>query len=265
MEQRGVSSVTTRTSEGISLQRPRWGFTKGVLTGVAIEVPVLAATVWLLAQFGIGNPDTPLMRIIRLTTVFAGVAAVFTAGGIGRLSAYAALEGGRRRAMFVAARAHAVASMGLVVIAAIPHGRLPGDAVEWLAFPAAGLVSGAASGALIGWMCGGAAPVELADVWSLARRPSEALLGWLDPRELVRLGTAVRHRTSNLFEGMFDPAPPPPSPDGSSANLPPNPLSHPPRSSPLAAPPLAPPSRSQPRSPSEVSPPPSSSPSSKSE
>jgi hypothetical protein len=113
--------------------------------------------------------------------------------------------------MYAAARAHAVASAGLVLIAAIPLGHLPGHSLAWLAFPAAGLVSGAACGALIGLVCGGRAPVELADVWSLARRPSEALRSWLDPRELVRLGAAVRHRTTNLFEGMFDPAPLPPT------------------------------------------------------
>jgi hypothetical protein len=181
------------------------------LTGAVIEVPMLAATVWLLARFGIGNADAPVMRIIRLTTVFAGVAAVFTAGGIGRLSSYAALDGGRSRAMVVAARAHAVASMGLVLISAIPNGQVPGHSLAWLAFPAAGLVTGAATGVVIGLVCGGTAPVELSDVWSLARKPSEALLGWLDPRELVRLGAAVRHRTTNLFEGIFDPAPPPPA------------------------------------------------------
>jgi hypothetical protein len=184
-----------------------------MLTGVAIEVPALTAAVWVLAQLGFGNADAPVMRIMRLTTVFAGVAAVFTAGGIGRLAAYASIDGGRRRAVFVAARAHAAASAGLVLIAAIPHGRLPGHSLEWLAFPAGGVVVGAGCGALIGLVCGGTAPVELADVWSLARRPSEALFNWLDPRELVRLGAAVRHRTSTLFEGMFDPAPPPPSAD----------------------------------------------------
>lgn len=193
------------------MRRPRWGFLKGLLTGAVIEVPVLAATVWLLALIGIGNADAPVMRVIRLTTVFAGVAAVFTAGGIGRLSSYAALDGGRRRAMVVAARAHAVASMGLVLIAAIPNGQLPGHLLAWLAFPAGGLVSGAACGVVIGLVCGGTAPVELSDVWSLARKPSEALLGWLDPRELVRLGAAVRDRTTNLFEGIFEPAPPPPA------------------------------------------------------
>jgi hypothetical protein len=191
-----------------------------------IEVPVLAATVWALARLGIGDPDAPFMRIVRLTTVFAGVAAVFTAGGIGRLSAYAALEGGRKRAVVAAARAHAVASVGLVLIAAIPQGRLPEQTLWWLTFPAAGLACGAATGALIGLVCGGAAPVELSDVWSLAKKPREALLGWLDPRELVRLGAAVRHRTSNLFEGMFDPAPPPPSvPDNQDPVVPPTPPS----------------------------------------
>lgn len=193
------------------MPRPRWGFWKGMLTGVVVEVPSLTAAVWVLAQLGVGNADVPAMRIMRLTTVFAGVAAILTAGGIGRLAAYASMDGGRRRAVFVAARAHAVASAGLVVIAAIPHGQLPGRSLDWLAFPAAGLVVGAACGAAIGLMCGGAAPVELSDVWSLARRPSVALRSWLDPRELVRLGAAVRHHTSHLFEGMFDPAPLPPS------------------------------------------------------
>jgi hypothetical protein len=224
MDQHPAATITARSSGRIPLHKPRWGFWKGLLTGVAIEVPALTAAVWVLAQLGIGNPDVSVMRIMRLTTVFAGAAAIFTAGGIGRLSAYASIDGGRRRAMFVAARAHAVASAGLVLIAAIPHGQLPGHSLAWLAYPAAGVVTGAVSGAAIGLVCGGTAPVELSDVWSLARRPSEALLSWLDPRELVRLGAAVRHRTSHLFEGMFDPAPPPPpdpKPPGAAAPSPP--------------------------------------------
>ncbi len=166
------------------------------------------------------------MRILRLTAVFTGVAALFTAGGIGRLAAYASIDGGRRRAMYVAARAHAAASVGLLLIAAIPHGQLPGRSLAWLGFAAGGVVAGAACGALIGLVCGGTAPVELADVWSLARKPSEALRHWLDPRELVRLGAAVRHRTTNLFEGMFEPAPPPPTSDATppaAASEPPTP------------------------------------------
>jgi hypothetical protein len=211
------------------MHKPRWGFWKGLLTGVVIEVPALSATVWALGQLGFGNAEVPVMRIMRLTAVFAGVAALFTAGGIGRLAAYASVDGGRRRAMWIAGRAHAVAGAGLVLIAVIPHGQLPASPLDWLAFPAGGLVAGAACGVLIGVVCGGTAPVELADVWSLARRPSEALRSWLDPRELVRLGAAVRHRTTNLFEGMFDPAPPPPT---SEAAPPPKPAIEPPRPEP---------------------------------
>jgi hypothetical protein len=188
----------------------RWGFWKGLLTGAAIEVPVLATTVWVLAEAGVGDPAVPFMRIMRLTAVFAGVAAVLTAAGIGRLAAHASADGGRRRAMFVAARAHAAASAGLVIIAAIPHGHLPDHSSGWLPIPLAGLVAGAICGALIGVVCGGTAPVGFADVWSLARKPSVALRQLLGPEDLVRLGSALGTRTRSLFEGIFDPAPLPP-------------------------------------------------------
>lgn len=210
MGDRQPPSISSRSRVGITVHKPRWGFWKGLLTGVAIEVPVLTGLVWLLARLGIGDPAVPFMRILRLTTVFAGAAALFTAGGIGRLSAYASIDGGRRRAMIVAARAHAAASVGLLVIAAIPHGGLPAP-VGWLAYVAGGLIGGAGCGALIGLVAGGTAPVELADVWQLARKPGEALKSWLDPSELVRLGAAMRHRTTNLFEGMFDPQAPAPA------------------------------------------------------
>ncbi|HEX4416415.1 MAG TPA: hypothetical protein VH165_00890, partial [Kofleriaceae bacterium] len=172
MADRQPANLTGESREGISIQKPRWGFWKGLVTGVAIEVPAIAATIWLLAQLGVGNSDVPGMRIVRLTTVFVGAAALFTAGGIGRLAAYASLDGGRRRAMFVAARAHAVASIGLVIIAAIPHGQLPGKSPAWLAFVAGGLFTGAVCGVFIGFVCGGNASVELSEVWSLARWPS---------------------------------------------------------------------------------------------
>jgi len=197
---------------------------KGLLTGAAIEIPLLALTVWVLARLGVGNPEVELMRIMRLTAVFAGVAALLTAGGIGRLAAYAFSEPlpasadraadlarRRRRAIYRAARAHAAASAGLVIIAAIPHGRLPGTPPGWLVFPAAGIVCGAIAGALIGFVCSSQTSlVQLADVWSLARKPRTVLRNLLDPEDLVRFGSALRARTTNLFEGIFEPAPPPP-------------------------------------------------------
>jgi len=187
------------------------------LTGAAIEIPLLAQTIWVLSRLGVGNPEAELMRVFRLTAVFAGVAALLTAGGIGRLaanvladdaSAEADLGRRRRRAIFRAARAHAVASAGLVIIAAIPHGHLPEEPAGWLAFAGAGLIAGAIAGTIIGFVCSSqAALVQLTDVWALARRPRVALRSLLDPDDLARLGSALRTRTTNLFDGIFEPAP----------------------------------------------------------
>ena len=202
--------VTARTGGQISLVVPRWGFFKGLLTGLVIEIPIIAAAVWVLAQLGIGDRDVGFMRLLRFTTVFAGVAAVFTAAGIGRLAAYASVEksGGRKRAAFVAARAHALAGVGLVLIAAIPHGHLPNVRWHWIYIGGVGLVAGAVCGAIIGFVCGGAAPVL--GMVALAKRPTEVLRALLDPEELVKFGAALRSRSSRLFEGLFDPAPRPP-------------------------------------------------------
>ena len=217
------------SSKEIPVVPPRWGFSKGFLVGAAIEVPAIALAVWVLAQLGYGDPDVTFMHVIRLTTVFAGPAAVITAGGIGHLAAHASIDrrGGRGRAAFVAARAHALAGAGLVLIAAIPNGHLPGHrSIDWLSFPAAGLVIGAACGAVIGLICGGAAPLGIADVMALARRPTYAIRHLLDPEDLVRFGNAVRERTAHLLGALFVPAPLPPGskkPETSDAPPPPPP------------------------------------------
>jgi hypothetical protein len=190
------------------------------MTGAAIEIPAIASTVWLLSRLGIGDPRVSFMHVLRLTTVFAGIAALLTAGGIGRLAAHAAVDGGRRRAIFVAARAHAMASAGLVLIATIPHGDLPARPIGFLPIPLAGLVCGALCGVMIGAVCGGVAPVGLADVWSLAKRPSVALKQLLSPEDIVRLGSALRERTTHLFEGIFEPAAKPPAKDDPKAKPP---------------------------------------------
>jgi len=195
---------------------PRWGFLKGLLTGAVIEVPLLATGVWILGRLGATDPEVGFMRLLRLSAVFAGIAALFTAAGIGRLAAYASVDktGGRRHAIFVAARAHAAASAGLVIIATIPHGHLPAHPFGWLVMPVVGAFVGAASGAVIGIVCGGAAPVGISEVMALARTPGHALRQLLDPEDLLKIGAAVRHRTSQMFTGMFEPAKPPPADSG---------------------------------------------------
>jgi hypothetical protein len=210
-----ATPASARTGTEIPTHKPRWAFFKGFLTGAAIEIPLIAATVWLAARFGVGNRSVGFMPIMRLAAVFAGVAALFTAGGIGRLAAYTTVEKGRRQAIIVAARTHAIAMTGLVVIAAIPHG-VEFRGLGWLVLPGLGLVSGAICGAVIGSVCTGTTAVGLADVWSVTMKPTEALRSLLSPADLVRLGAALRTRTSNLFEGIFDPAPKrpePPKPD----------------------------------------------------
>jgi hypothetical protein len=212
MAKRKAPPASTRSNREIPAQKPRWAFWKGLLTGAAIEIPLIAATVWLVARLGVGNPHVGFMPVMRLAAVFAGVAALLTAGGIGRLAAYATVEKGRKHAIIVAARTHAIATAGLVVIAAIPHGEIDFRNFSWLLLPATGLLSGAVCGAVIGSVCTGSTAVGLADVWSVTMKPTEALRTLLSPADLVRLGSALRTRTTTLFEGIFDPAPPPPKP-----------------------------------------------------
>jgi hypothetical protein len=182
------------------------------LTGSVIEVPALATGVWLLGRLHATNPDVDFMRILRLTAVFAGIAAILTAAGIGRRAAWASVDaiGGRRHAMIVAARTHAAASAALIVIATIPQGHLPDHARGWLVIPIVGALVGAACGVVIGAVCGGASPLHLGDVLELARTPGHALTQLLDPKDLVKLGTRMRSRTRQMFHGMFDPAERPP-------------------------------------------------------
>ncbi len=206
-----LPSVSARLPQAFP---PRWAFFKGLLTGAVIEVPALAAGVWLLARVGVGDPDVSFVRILRLTAAFAGIAAILTAGGIGRLAAHASVEkyGGRGRAMRVARRAHAAASAGLLLIAVVPHGHLPPLGAIWLTIPAMGALLGLVCGMVIGAVCGSGSHVRIGDVMAAAiKRPSEALRQLLDPEDLLKLGAAVRQRTTQMFEGIFEPAERPPT------------------------------------------------------
>jgi hypothetical protein len=134
---------------------PPFGFLKGVGLGLVLVVPTVAATVWVLGQLGLGNPTSSMGDALRLAGLFAGPAALVTAGGIGRRAALASAgPGGRRAAALHAAAAQAVAGAGLTLIAAIPHGELPASLAAWSWFGVAGAVTGAIDGALIGLVCG---------------------------------------------------------------------------------------------------------------
>lgn len=224
MEPKQSPAVSARSSREIPVEKPRWAFSKGVLVGAAIEVPAVSFGVWVAQHLGLADPEAGFLRIMWLTAIFAGIAAVFTAGGIGRLAAQVVVERGRGRALFHAARAHAIAGSGLVLIATIPHGHLPDERIGWIEIAALGLLPGAACGLVIGFVCSSVSPVSLTDVWSLTvSRPSGAIRQLLDPRDIVRLGRAIGTRTSTLFDGIFDPAPKPPQkPDDKPADKPPD-------------------------------------------
>ncbi|HVK74969.1 MAG TPA: hypothetical protein VM734_16685 [Kofleriaceae bacterium] len=164
-------------------------------------IPLCALAVWTLARLGLGNGSATMIDCLRMASVFSGLAAVLTAGGVGRLSAQASVEGtgGRRRAALVGARAMAAGGAALTLIAAIPLGHVPTEPWGWLAIAAAGALAGAVGGALIGVACGGQVPTltELG-VW-----PIEPI-GWT--RDLLGLddrrpGRGERRRRPDEPEG----------------------------------------------------------------
>ena len=151
------------------------------------------------------------MEIVRTTTVFAGVPALLTAGGLGRLAAHEAMAGTRRAAIARTCAAHGVASVLLALIAAIPHGLLPSSVASWGLLVILGGMAGALCGAAIALVCAGATPRQVTDVLSLVKLPAATLRQIIDSEDLGRLGAAVRHRASMMFDGLLDPAVPRPS------------------------------------------------------
>jgi hypothetical protein len=199
----GARSATSRTTPRTDRRkrRPPFAFWKGAALGLLGVIPLCALAVWTLARLGLGNGSATMIDCLRMASVFSGLAAVLTAGGVGRLSAQASVEGtgGRRRAALVGARAMAAGGAALTLIAAIPLGHVPTEPWGWLAIAAAGALAGAVGGALIGVACGGQVPTltELG-VW-----PIEPI-GWT--RDLLGLddrrpGRGERRRRPDEPEG----------------------------------------------------------------
>lgn len=233
-------------------------FTKGAIVGAVVAIPAIAATVWLLSRSGFGNPHLPLLRAVRVTTLFAGIATVFTAGGVGRLAAQVAAESAAagaspRRPIWIAARTFACAGVGLTIIAAIPHGYLPQRWPGFLVIGGAGAIVGAGIGAAIGATCGGSVPLGLTDVMALARWPTEALRALLEPEDLAAAAKAgPRRRRRITIPFLFPAAPAEPPPPATTTPPTPTPTEAAPATaaSPQAAPPAAaPPTADEPAKP----------------
>jgi hypothetical protein len=159
--------------EETRIDPPRWPFLRGAVAGVLVVIPLTALVVWAVAILGAGHALS-LVQVTRTAALFAGLAAVLTAGGIGRLAAEASATGGKTRGVWIGARTQAIASAGLVVIAALPQGELE-TMSGWIVLAVVGALSGAVAGAVIGFACSAARPVALSDVVALARWPQEAI------------------------------------------------------------------------------------------
>ena len=133
-------------------------FWKGAAIALFPLIPMIGAAIWLLARLGVGNATAGPIEVLRLSVVFAGPAALLTAGGVGRLAAEAGAEGGRKRAAWVGGRTMAVAGAGLGILAAIPQGDLPIQWPGWAAVMGTGALVGAAGGVLIGLVVGAPLP-----------------------------------------------------------------------------------------------------------
>jgi hypothetical protein len=154
------------------------------------------------------------MTVVRMTSLFAGLPALLTSGGIGRLAAHESMTRRRRGAIGHAAGVHALAGMLLTLIAALPHGHLPGTPAAWAALGALGALAGALCGLVIGVACTGAPPRQVTEMLSLVKRPGLTLRQLIESEDLGRIGAAVRHRASLMFDGLLDPAEPRPADDG---------------------------------------------------
>jgi hypothetical protein len=145
---------------------PRHAFWKGAGTGILVVLPAIALAVWASARVGVTHHDHGVIECLRLAVIFAGLAGVMTAGGVGRLAAEASAVGGRPRAILVATRTMAAAGAALIIIAAIPNGELPMSPFGWVALGVMGAIAGAGGGAVIGLACAGELPtLQELGVW----------------------------------------------------------------------------------------------------
>ena len=131
---------------------PPYAFLKGSILGLVVFIPLTALALWLLAQIGIGDRTASYVRLIAFVAVFAGLPAILTAGGIGRVAARTAVQSGRGQAgaVAVAALDAAVCGVGLVLLAVVPVGEVPGSLDHWLWIIGVGAAAGALGGVVIG-------------------------------------------------------------------------------------------------------------------
>jgi len=133
--------------------RSAGAFWRGALAGIAVAIPLVIATEFLLSRTGFGDPEGSFGRIVRFALFFTALPAALSAGGVARVALHAAARQPKDRtvaAIKAGAAAFAPAGVGLLLLTAIPLGRLPEQPWRWLWLAVAGALAGALAGAVIG-------------------------------------------------------------------------------------------------------------------
>jgi hypothetical protein len=146
---------------------PRGAFLKGALLGCVIGIPLFAALTYGLTLLGMRAVPYSFEHVFFIVAALGGLPLILSAGGVGRLAARASIAP-RRRPMLggvvAAARALAVAGLGVVLIALTAVGGFPLSEREWALAAGAGVLGGLALGSLVGaWAASGGSAASLGD------------------------------------------------------------------------------------------------------
>jgi hypothetical protein len=151
---RAVTAVSQIARRAI----PRGAFVRGAMIGLVVGLPAIAGIAFLLSFLEIGgDPTAPFARVIAFASVFAGIPALISAGGIGRLVARASAANPQRpvaAAIFAAVLPFAAVGAGLAILTIVPLGAIPATPADWAMTAGAGAVAGIVAGAILGMWIG---------------------------------------------------------------------------------------------------------------
>jgi hypothetical protein len=192
-------------------------FVYGFAVGLAAALPLVIVALFVLSRVGIGDPTSSFSRIARFAYAFSGLPAAITCGGVARSIAARALrlrDPTFRGAALAGAIGLAPAGAGLLLIAALPLGRLPEEPLAWAWLA----VAGGLAGALGGVVTARAALLALA-VTDRARRPRATRSETpTNASETLVAPPAPAHPPTNASETLVGSPAPAQSPDEPNAS-----------------------------------------------
>jgi hypothetical protein len=137
---------------------PRDAFLRGAIVAMMVALPATAGAAMFLSSIDVGgDPLAPFERVLAFAAVFAGVPALISIGGVGRLAARASAFAPRRRtaaAISAALPACGAIGAGLTILTLVPLGAVPASTEDWALAAGAGVVAGFVPGAILGLWIG---------------------------------------------------------------------------------------------------------------